>query len=47
MSFGYSVGDFVLLVQLTNDLRGRFAQAPSQYKAITEEYDKPFNSLHY
>lgn len=37
MSFGYSVGDFVLLVQLANDLRCRFAQAPREYKAITEE----------
>jgi hypothetical protein len=39
MSFGYSVGDFLAILQLANDLRSRFAQAPRQYKAITDEYD--------
>lgn len=39
MSFGYSAGDFLAILQLANDLRSRFAQAPRQYKAITDEYD--------
>ncbi|OBT43608.1 hypothetical protein VE00_07037 [Pseudogymnoascus sp. WSF 3629] len=46
MSFGYSVGDFVLLVQLANDLRGRFVQAPREYKAITEEVESLIFTLH-
>lgn len=39
MSFGYSAGDFLAILQLANELRSRFAQAPRQYKAITDEYD--------
>lgn len=38
MSFGFSVGDFLAVLQLANDLGGRFAQAPREYKAIKEEY---------
>jgi hypothetical protein len=38
MSFGFSVGDFLAVLHLANDLRRRFAQAPREYKAITEEY---------
>ncbi|KAJ5212611.1 uncharacterized protein N7498_004257 [Penicillium cinerascens] len=39
MSFGFGVGDFLAVLQLANDLRGRFAQAPREYKAITEEVE--------
>ncbi|KAJ5151324.1 uncharacterized protein N7482_010576 [Penicillium canariense] len=39
MSFGFGLGDFLAVLQLANDLRGRFAQAPREYKAITEEVE--------
>lgn len=39
MSFGFGVGDFLAILKLANDLRGRFAQAPKEYKSITEEYE--------
>jgi hypothetical protein len=38
MSFGFSVGDFVTLLQLANKIRKEFADAPSQFKAISDEY---------
>ena len=38
MSFGFGVGDFLAVLQLAHDLGGRFAQAPTEYKAIREEY---------
>lgn len=47
MSFGFSVGDFLAVLQLANDLRGRFAQAPREYKAITDEYVLVFGSFNY
>lgn len=47
MSFGFSVGDFLAVVQLANDLGGRFAQAPREYKAIKEEYVLNFGSLNH
>ncbi|KAH8687250.1 hypothetical protein BGZ60DRAFT_438813, partial [Tricladium varicosporioides] len=37
MSFGYSVGDCITICQLANQLRERFANAPSQFKAISNE----------
>jgi hypothetical protein len=37
MSFGFSVGDFIAVLQLTNDMRKQFVDAPSQFKAISEE----------
>jgi hypothetical protein len=39
MSFGFSVGDFLAAIQLANKIRKEFANAPSQFKAITDEYD--------
>jgi hypothetical protein len=47
MSFGFSVGDFLAVLQLANDLGGRFAQAPREYKAIKEEYVLNFGSLNH
>lgn len=47
MSFGFSVGDFLAVLHLANDLGGRFAQAPSEYKAIKEEYVLSFGSLNH
>jgi hypothetical protein len=37
MSFGYSVGDFIALLQLANNVRERFVNAPRQFKAISDE----------
>lgn len=38
MSFGFGVGDFLAALQLADELKKRFAQAPSQFKAISGEY---------
>ena len=38
MSFGFSVSDLVTLLQLANKIRKEFADAPSQFKAISDEY---------
>jgi hypothetical protein len=37
MSFGFSVGDFVAVLQLANQVRQRFVDAPEQFKAISDE----------
>ena len=37
MSFGYSVGDCIAIYQLANQIRERFANAPYQFKAISNE----------
>jgi hypothetical protein len=37
MSFGYSIGDCIALCQLASQLCERFADAPSQFKAISNE----------
>ena len=37
MSFGYSVGDFIVILQLANNVRERFVDAPKQFKAISDE----------
>jgi hypothetical protein len=38
MSFGYSVGDFIVVLQLANNIRKQFVDAPDQFKAISEEW---------
>lgn len=38
MSFGFSVGDFITVIQLANKIRKEFVEAPAQFKAISEEY---------
>lgn len=38
MSFGFSVGDFVAVFELANKIRKEFADAPNQFKAISDEY---------
>jgi hypothetical protein len=38
MSFGFSVSDFIAVLELTNKIRKEFADAPSQFKAISDEY---------
>jgi hypothetical protein len=37
MSFGFSVGDFVAVLQLAKTIRERFVGAPEQFKAISNE----------
>jgi hypothetical protein len=37
MSFGFSVSDFVAVLQLANTIRERFVGAPEQFKAISNE----------
>jgi hypothetical protein len=39
MSFGFSVGGFVAVFELINKVRKDFVDAPSQFKAISEEYN--------
>lgn len=37
MSFGYSVGDLIAVVQLANKVRRRFVDSPAQFCAISDE----------
>lgn len=37
MSFGFSVGDFFAAIQLANKIRKEFVDAPSQFKALSDE----------
>jgi hypothetical protein len=39
MSFGFSVGDFLAAIQLVTKIRKEFADAPSQFKDISDEYE--------
>jgi hypothetical protein len=38
MSFGFSAGDFIAVIQLAGKLRKTFVSCPSQLKAISDEY---------
>jgi len=37
MSFGFSIGDFITVLQLANQIRQQFVDAPDQFKAISDE----------
>ena len=37
MSFGFSVGDFIAAIDFANKVRKEFVNAPSQFKAISDE----------
>ena len=37
MSFGFSVGDFLAFYQLASQIRKDFFNAPSEFKAISDE----------
>jgi len=37
MSFGFSIGDFIMAIELANRIRKEFAGAPSQFKEISDE----------
>jgi len=36
MSFGFSVGDFLTVIQLANKIRKDFAGAPSEFKGALD-----------
>jgi hypothetical protein len=38
MSFGFSIGDFVAVIELANRVRKEFVAAPSQFKSLSDEY---------
>lgn len=38
MSFGFGVGDFIAVFELANKIRKDFVYAPSEFKAISDEY---------
>lgn len=37
MSFGFGVGDFITILDKASKLQDRFADAPIQFKAISNE----------
>jgi hypothetical protein len=37
MSFGFSVGNFLTVIELTNKIQREFIGAPSQFKNISDE----------
>ena len=41
MSFGFSIGDFITVLQLANDVRKQFVGAPDQFKDISDEFVAP------
>jgi hypothetical protein len=38
MSFGFSIGDFIAAIKTVNRLRKDCTVAPSQFKALSDEY---------
>ena len=40
MSFGFSVGDLITVLNLANKIRKRFVDSPNQFGAISNEYVK-------
>ena len=40
MSFSVGVGDFIMVLNLANNLRKRFVDSPNQFRAIFDEYVK-------
>ncbi|KAJ5892886.1 hypothetical protein N7504_009577 [Penicillium tannophilum] len=46
MSFGIGVGDFLATLKLADELKKRFAQAPSEFKAISGEIKSLWAVLH-
>jgi hypothetical protein len=38
MSFGFSVGDFIAVLQLANKVRKNFVGAPDQFKDVSNEW---------
>lgn len=38
MSFGFSIGDFLTVLELGNKIRKEFVGAPNQFQQISDEY---------
>ncbi len=38
MSFGFSVGDFIAVLQLANKVRKAFVGAPEQFRDVSNEW---------
>jgi hypothetical protein len=38
MSFGFSIGDFITVIELANEIRKEFVGAPIQFKNISDKY---------
>lgn len=38
MSFGFSVGDFITVIDRANIIRANFVGAPAQFRALSDEY---------
>ena len=38
MSFGFSIGDFIAVIDLVNRVRKAFVGAPGQFRDISDEY---------
>ena len=46
MSFGFGISDFITILQLANDIRKEFVDAPSQFKAISDELGSSVNNMY-
>lgn len=38
MSFGFSLGDFLAVIELAHKIRKEFVGAPSEFERISDEY---------
>jgi hypothetical protein len=38
MSFGFSIGDFLTVIERANNIRTNFVGAPAQFRALSDEY---------
>ena len=38
MSFGFSIGDFLAIIELISKVRKDFADAPNQFQNISDEF---------
>lgn len=39
MSFGFSIGDFVTVIERAISIRKSFVDSPAQFQYISDEYD--------
>ena len=47
MSFGFSVGDILATLNLADELKKRFFQAPKEFRAISDEYDNRLFKIYF
>lgn len=43
MSFGFGIGDFIAVLDRANSIRVKFVSAPSQFKALADEYARLYD----